>query len=123
MFIGFNLAFFPMHITGLMGMPRRIYTYPAGLGWDTLNLITTVGSFVLAFGILLFLINIVISLRRGAHRRAQSLGRADARMVGALAAAALQFCGHSARREPRILYGRTACRSSKTGLDRERPGA
>ena len=57
---------FPMHITGLMGMPRRVYTYPAGLGWDTLNLITTIGSFVLAIGILIFLINIVVSLRRGA---------------------------------------------------------
>jgi heme/copper-type cytochrome/quinol oxidase subunit 1 len=65
-FLGFNLAFLPMHVTGLMGMPRRIYTYPEGLGWDTLNLITTIGSFVLAIGILLFLINIVVSRRRGA---------------------------------------------------------
>jgi cytochrome c oxidase subunit I+III len=64
-FVGFNLAFFPMHVTGLMGMPRRVYTYPAGLGWDTLNLITSVGSFILALGILIFLINIVMSLRRG----------------------------------------------------------
>ena len=44
MFIGFNLGFFPMHISGLLGMPRRIYTYPDGMGWDWLNLITTVGS-------------------------------------------------------------------------------
>ena len=65
LFIGFNLGFFPMHITGLMGMPRRIYTYPAGVGWDTLNLITTVGSFLFAAGILLLIINIVVSLRRG----------------------------------------------------------
>ena len=41
MFIGFNVAFFPMHITGLLGMPRRVYTYPAELGWDALNLIST----------------------------------------------------------------------------------
>ncbi len=66
MFIGFNLAFFPMHITGLMGMPRRIYTYPAGLGWTALNQITTIGAFILAVGILMFFINVFVSLRRGA---------------------------------------------------------
>jgi cytochrome c oxidase subunit I len=66
MFIGFNVAFFPMHITGLMGMPRRIYTYPAewGVGW--LNLVSTVGAFIFAVGILLFLINVAKSLRSGA---------------------------------------------------------
>jgi cytochrome c oxidase subunit 1/cytochrome c oxidase subunit I+III len=64
-FFGFNLAFLPMHWTGLLGMPRRIYTYPAGLGWETPNLITTAGAFVLAFGFLLFLINVFISLRNG----------------------------------------------------------
>ena len=65
-FVGFNLGFFPMHVTGLMGMPRRIYTYPDGLGWDTLNLITTIGAFVLAIGILLLLINLAASRRGGA---------------------------------------------------------
>ena len=43
MFVGFNLGFFPMHITGLLGMPRRIYTYPDGMGWDTLNLSLRLG--------------------------------------------------------------------------------
>jgi heme/copper-type cytochrome/quinol oxidase subunit 1 len=65
MFIGFNVGFFPMHISGLMGMPRRIYTYPDGLGWDTLNLITTIGSYVLAIGFLLFVINAIMSARSG----------------------------------------------------------
>lgn len=65
MFTGFNLGFFPMHITGLMGMPRRVYTYPAGLGWGTLNLITTIGAFLFAFGFLVLLLNVFISLRRG----------------------------------------------------------
>jgi len=65
-FIGFNLTFLPMHLTGLRGMPRRIYTYPPGMGWDELNLITTAGSFLLALGILLLLINVVRSLRNGA---------------------------------------------------------
>jgi heme/copper-type cytochrome/quinol oxidase subunit 1 len=65
-FIGFNLAFLPMHITGLLGMPRRVYTYADGMGWDTLNLITSVGSFVLAVGIVLFLVNMAKSLKSGA---------------------------------------------------------
>jgi cytochrome c oxidase subunit I len=65
MFIGFNLGFFPMHISGLMGMPRRIYTYPADVGWNTLNLITSLGSFLFAVGFLVLLINVAASLRRG----------------------------------------------------------
>jgi cytochrome c oxidase subunit I len=66
-FLGFNLAFLPMHWTGLLGMPRRIYTYPEELGWTTVNLITTIGAFVLAIGILLLLVNVLVSLKRGAH--------------------------------------------------------
>jgi len=65
MFLGFNLGFFPMHISGLLGMPRRVYTYPDGMGWDWLNLITTVGSFVFAAGVLLLIVNVIVSLRRG----------------------------------------------------------
>ncbi|HMA15793.1 MAG TPA: cytochrome c oxidase subunit I [Kiloniellaceae bacterium] len=51
MFTGFNVTFLPMHLTGLIGMPRRVFTYPAGLGWDWLNMVSTVGAFVLAAGI------------------------------------------------------------------------
>ena len=58
MFIGMNLVFFPMHILGLLGMPRRVYTYGAGLGWDTWNLVATIGAFVVAVSILVFLVNI-----------------------------------------------------------------
>ncbi|MEO8126067.1 MAG: cytochrome c oxidase subunit I [Bryobacteraceae bacterium] len=65
MFTGFNVAFFPMHILGIEGMPRRVYTYTDGLGWGTPNLIVSVGAFVFAFGILLFLINVLLSLRGG----------------------------------------------------------
>jgi cytochrome c oxidase subunit 1/cytochrome c oxidase subunit I+III len=46
-------------------MPRRVYTYPAGLGFDTLNLITTIGAFVMAAGVLMFVFNILVSLKRG----------------------------------------------------------
>ncbi|MHA6692743.1 cytochrome c oxidase subunit I [Devosia sp. A449] len=52
-FIGFNVAFLPMHLTGLLGMPRRVFTYGAERGWDTLNLISTIGAFVFAAGFLL----------------------------------------------------------------------
>lgn len=65
MFVGFNLGFFPMHITGLMGMPRRVYTYGPEMGWTTLNLVTTLGSFLFAFGMLLFVVNVALSLTRG----------------------------------------------------------
>lgn len=66
MFIGFNLGFFPMHVAGLLGMPRRIYTYAPHMGWNMVNMITSVGSFVFALGILLFLVNVLVSLKRGA---------------------------------------------------------
>jgi cytochrome c oxidase subunit I+III len=65
-FIGFNVTFFPMHILGLAGMPRRVYTYSAGLGWDRLNLLETGGAVVLAISLLLLAINILRSWRAGA---------------------------------------------------------
>ncbi len=61
MFIGFNTAFFPMHISGLLGMPRRVYTYPGDLGWNLLNMVSTVGAFVLALGVLLVLVDMARS--------------------------------------------------------------
>jgi cytochrome c oxidase subunit 1/cytochrome c oxidase subunit I+III len=64
-FIGFNVAFFPMHILGLMGMPRRVYTYPSGLGWDALNLVATVGGFVFAIGAGMTLYNFFWARFRG----------------------------------------------------------
>ncbi len=53
-FVGFNVAFAPMHLTGLLGMPRRVFTYPGDIGWDTLNLISTCGAFVIAAGFAVF---------------------------------------------------------------------
>jgi cytochrome c oxidase subunit 1 len=64
MLLGFNLTFFPMHFVGLNGMARRTYTYPAGLGFETLNQIETVGSFVLALSFLVFLINVFQTWRK-----------------------------------------------------------
>jgi cytochrome c oxidase subunit I len=63
--VGFNLTFLPMHWAGMLGMPRRIYTYPADRGWDVWNLIATVGVPFQIAAVLIFLVNVVISLRRG----------------------------------------------------------
>jgi cytochrome c oxidase subunit I len=64
MLLGFNLTFAPMHILGLQGMPRRIYTYPDHMGWNVWNLLETVGAFVIATSILLFVFNVIRSRRR-----------------------------------------------------------
>ncbi len=65
MFVGFNLAFFPMHLAGLNGMPRRIYTYPEMLHVGPLNMLATIGSFILGLGILISIVNFFISRRYG----------------------------------------------------------
>ncbi len=64
-FIGFNATFFVQHALGLSGMPRRIYTYPPGYGWSTYNLISTIGSLILALGVLVTVINVIRSLKVG----------------------------------------------------------
>ena len=65
LFIGFNVTFFPMHFTGLDGMPRRIYTYSEGMGWSMWNLVSTAGAALLAVSLLVFLYNIINSWRNG----------------------------------------------------------
>src|SRR5467141_2383477 len=65
MFVGFNLAFFPMHILGFLGMPRRVWTYSSGLGWDGLNSIVSIGAVVFGLGTGITLLNWFLSLRRG----------------------------------------------------------
>ena len=65
MFIGQNVTFFPMHFTGLDGMPRRIYTYYGGMGWDFWNMVSTLGALLLAFGFLIFIHNMARSWRKG----------------------------------------------------------
>jgi cytochrome c oxidase subunit 1 len=64
-FISFNVAFFPMHILGLMGMPRRVYTYTPEMGWDHLNYLSSAGAALFAVSFALLIANIIISLRRG----------------------------------------------------------
>ena len=77
--VGFNLTFFLMHLTGLMGMPRRVYTYPAGLGWDWLNLLSSIGGFITAFGFALVLVDVVLQFRFGRrfHRNPWRAGTLD----------------------------------------------
>jgi cytochrome c oxidase subunit 1 len=65
--IGFHLTFDVMHVPGILGMPRRIYTYEPGRGWDTLNLIVSVGALVQAIAILMFVWNLVRSYWKGAN--------------------------------------------------------
>ncbi len=64
-FIGFNLTFLIMHFTGLLGMPRRVFTYETGLGWDTLNLLSSIGSFIMASGIGMLIIDVLVHFRYG----------------------------------------------------------
>ncbi len=65
MFIGFNLTFFPMHVLGLQGMPRRIADYASAAGWNDLNLAATIGGFLIAASMIPFLWNVLVSLRGG----------------------------------------------------------
>jgi cytochrome c oxidase subunit I len=64
-FLGFQLAFFPMHFSGLLGMPRRVYTYPAGMGLELPNLLSSLGGVVVTTAVFLFVVNMVKSARSG----------------------------------------------------------
>jgi cytochrome c oxidase subunit 1 len=64
-FVGMNLTFFPMHFSGMLGMPRRIYTYDSGQGWDSYNLMSSIGAYMLFVATLIFLYNFFTSRRRG----------------------------------------------------------
>jgi cytochrome c oxidase subunit 1 len=66
MFLGLNLTFFPMHFAGLHGQPRRTFTYPAGLGFEGFNLVSTIGAVITFLAVLVFLVNLVRSLRTAA---------------------------------------------------------
>ena len=75
-FIGFNLTFFMMHLTGLLGMPRRIYTYQGNEGWNWLNLLSSVGGFVMTIGFALVVIDLFVQLRYGRRVRRNPWGAA-----------------------------------------------
>ncbi|MGH8537677.1 MAG: cbb3-type cytochrome c oxidase subunit I, partial [Gammaproteobacteria bacterium] len=73
-FIGFNVAFLPMHLTGLLGMPRRVFTYPAGIGFDRLNLVSTIGAFILAAGLAVIFWDLVRPKKPYAERNPWNAG-------------------------------------------------
>jgi cytochrome c oxidase subunit I+III len=73
-FTGFNLTFFLMHLVGLLGQPRRVETYPEGLGWTGYNLLSSIGGFVLAFGIGLFIIDISLQFFHAPRTRRNPWG-------------------------------------------------
>jgi cytochrome c oxidase subunit I+III len=68
MLIGVNVTFFPMHITGLIGMPRRVYTYPADIGWDAFNMISSIGAFVVAAGVMVVIVDLARNFRPALER-------------------------------------------------------
>jgi len=76
-FIGFNLTFLVMHLTGLLGMPRRVHSYAAGLGWELPNLVSSFGAFLLAMGFALFAVDLVLQLRYGRRSRRNPWGAAS----------------------------------------------
>ncbi len=73
-FVGLNLTFFPMHFSGMLGMPRRIYTYDAGQGWDLFNMMSTVGTYMLLVAGLIFAYNFFSSKKNGAPAGSDSWG-------------------------------------------------
>jgi cytochrome c oxidase subunit I+III len=76
LFIGFNVTFFPMHFTGLMGMPRRVYTYPENMGWDWPNLLSTGGAFTIGAGVLVCLADLALNFRFTNANHAGNIWRA-----------------------------------------------
>ena len=111
MFIGFNVTFFPMHILGFLGMPRRVYTYDSGLGWDTLNLVVSIAAFVFAVGTLLTLFNFIWSQFRGEPAPADPWDGRHARVGDDVAAARVQLRRHPGRRAAAIRCGTSRSRS------------
>jgi len=65
MLIGFNVTFFPQHFLGIIGMPRRIYTYAPDLGWNFWNMVSTIGSLIIALSFVIFIVNVVKTMRSG----------------------------------------------------------
>ena len=99
-FVGFNFTFFPMHLMGLLGLPRRVYTYPAELGLGDVNMVVSVAAFVLAAGFAVFAVNVLGSLRSGPPAEANPWG------ADSLEWTLSSPPGNSGHRRPPIVAGR-----------------
>jgi heme/copper-type cytochrome/quinol oxidase subunit 1 len=117
MLIGLNLTFGPQHILGLNGMPRRIYTYPAGFGWDLWNLVSTIGAFTIALAFLVFAINMVKSAKVGPPVGRGPLGRPHAGVDDPQPDAVLQL-RRRADRGPHVTSCGTASTPAATSTPR-----
>ena len=121
MFVGFNLAFFPMHISGLLGMPRRVYTYASSPALDTANLLSTIGAYMFAVGDRRHALECAAKPRRRCDGRAQSVGRRHARVGDRVATRRLQLRAHPGRERQRPIVARRCRRRS--GVRRRAPNA
>jgi cytochrome c oxidase subunit I+III len=90
-FVGFNLTFFMMHVVGLLGQPRRIYTYPETMGWTLYNLLASFGSFIMAFGFALFAIDVALQIYLGRRTRRNPWGASTLEWAMLLPAPAYNF--------------------------------
>ena len=120
MLIGFNLTFFPMHFVGLHGMPRRVYTYPDGLGFELMNQIETAGSFVLFVAFLVFLYNIFKTSRQPRERASRPMERGDSRVEHPVAAPGVQLRGDPDGPRPGRSVGDEAAAGRATSRTRAR---
>ena len=105
MLIGFNLTFFPMHILGLNGMPRRVYTYPEGLGFEALNQLETVGSFILGAVVRWSSWSTSSGPRGAAQRAGRPVERRHPRVGDPVAAAGVELRGGPGGARPRSAVG------------------
>jgi cytochrome c oxidase subunit I+III len=101
-FIGFNMTFLIMHLTGLLGMPRRVYTYAEGLGWDLPNLVSSIGGFVLTIGFVLVVIDMLVQWRFAPHVKRNPWRAGSLEWAMAMPAPTYNFASlpHIDKREP-----------------------
>jgi cytochrome c oxidase subunit I+III len=109
-FVGFNVTFLVMHLTGLLGMPRRVYTYQPGLGWDWPNLISSVGSFVMSFGFAAVLVDVGLAVAFGRRARRNPWRASTLEWAVPMPAPSYNFASlpHVDTREPLDLRGNLA---------------